>query len=420
MPVFDPHRPPEQSLIDDCVHCGFCLPSCPTYLLWGQEADSPRGRIVLIDEGLNAAEELSAEMVSHFDSCLGCMACMTACPSGVRYDRLIGRVRPQIERNFERPMADRALRLVLFETLPNPRRLRALAPMLTAARKMRLDRIPTRLSLLLKVAPHAEARHAKLPERTAAVGERRGRVAVLLGCVQRVFYPHVHRATINALAAEGFEVLAPPAPDCCGALELHGGEEEAAFARARATVAAFGGLGQIDHVVVNAAGCGSAMKEYGELLETLEARAFSARVRDITELLCSITPRAPRGPVPIRVVYHDACHLQHAQRIRAEPRALLAQIPELQLLEVGTEQEICCGSAGIYNLVQPEPAAELGRRKAKLLLDTGAQAVAAANPGCTAQLDLHLRELGHPLPIFHPVELVWRSIQTAARSRPGH
>jgi glycolate oxidase iron-sulfur subunit len=410
VPVFDPQRPPEQSLVDDCVHCGFCLDSCPTYTLWAQEADSPRGRIVLIDEALNGTGALSDETVSHFDSCLGCMACVTACPSGVQYDRLIERVRPQIERGYERSTADRALRLLLFETLPHPRRLRALAPMLTAARKMRLDRLPERLSLLLKVAPRTEVRRVRLPERTAPVGERRGRVGLLLGCVQRVFYPEVHQATIGALAAEGFEVLAPQAPDCCGALELHGGEEEAAFARARATIAAFDHLGELDHVVVNAAGCGSAMKEYGELLGTPEAEAFSARVRDATELLGSISPRAPRGPVPLRVAYHDACHLQHAQRIRDQPREMLRQIPELELLEVGAEQQICCGSAGIYNLVRPDAAAELGARKAKHLIDTGAEAVAAANPGCTAQLDRHLRELGHPLPIYHPVELVWRSI----------
>jgi glycolate oxidase iron-sulfur subunit len=226
----------------------------------------------------------------------------------------------------------------------------------------------------------------------------------------------VHQATINALAAEGFEVLAPKAPDCCGALELHGGEEEAALARARATIAEFARLGELDHVVVNAAGCGSAMKEYGELLGTPEAKAFSARVRDLTELLGSIEPRAPRGPVPLRVVYHDACHLQHAQGVREEPRAMLSQIPELELLEVGTEQAVCCGSAGIYNLVQPKAAAELGARKARHLVDTGAEAIAAANPGCAAQLDMHLRELGHPLPIYHPVELVWRSIAAASRS----
>ena len=413
MLAFDAHRPPDQSIVDDCVHCGFCLESCPTYVLWAQEADSPRGRIVLIDEGLHSDHKLTDEMVSHFDSCLGCMACVSACPSGVRYDRLIERVRPQIERGHQRDAADRALRLLLFETLPHPRRLRALAPMLAAARRLGAERLPERLAMLAKVAPRVPLRRTrggKLPERTPATGEQRGRVALLLGCVQRIFYPQVHRATVATLAAEGFEVLAPPVPDCCGALELHGGEEEAAVARAQATMAAFQALGDLDYVVVNAAGCGSAMKEYGELLETGQARAFSERVRDVTELLASVPRRANLGPVALRVAYHDACHLAHAQRVRDQPRELLEEIPDLELLEVRQEREICCGSAGIYNLVQPRAAAELGARKARHLLETGAQAIAAGNPGCAAQLDLYLRELGQPLPIHHPVELLWRSI----------
>jgi glycolate oxidase iron-sulfur subunit len=413
MPAFDSHRPPEQALVDDCVHCGFCLDSCPTYVLWAEEADSPRGRIVLIDEALNQADGLSPEMVTHFDRCLGCMACVTACPSGVQYDRLIERVRPQVERHHERSAAEQALRLLLFETLPHPKRLRRLVPMLAAARKLGAERLPERLAILAKVAPRTTvqaARHSRVPARTPAVGPQRGRVVLLLGCVQRVFFADTNRATISTLAAEGFEVLAPEAPDCCGALELHAGEEEAAVARAQATIAAFSRLGPLDHVIVNAAGCGAAMKEYGELLGSPAAREFAAKVSDITELLASVEPRAPRGPVPLRVVYHDACHLAHAQGVRAQPRDLLSAIPGLQLLEVETERDVCCGSAGIYNLVAPQAGAALGARKARHLLETGAQAIAAGNPGCAAQLDLHLRELGHPLPIHHPIELLWRSI----------
>jgi glycolate oxidase iron-sulfur subunit len=227
----------------------------------------------------------------------------------------------------------------------------------------------------------------------------------------------VHRATISTLAAEGFEVLAPTLPNCCGALELHAGEEESAVLRARATVAAFAQLGDLDYIVVNAAGCGAAMKEYGDLLGTPEASAFSGRVRDVCELLASVPPRAKRASVHLRVVYHDACHLQHAQQIRDQPRELLSSIPGLELLEVGAESAICCGSAGIYNLVQPRAAAELGARKAQHLLDTGAQAIAAGNPGCAAQLDMHLRELGQPLPIHHPVELLWSSISGVGAPR---
>jgi glycolate oxidase iron-sulfur subunit len=421
MGAFDLHRPPEQALVDDCVHCGFCLETCPTYVLWGAEADSPRGRIVLVNDGLNSDAPMSDQMATHFDRCLGCMACVSSCPSGVQYDRLIERVRPQVERHHRRPPPERALRRLLYETLPHPKRLRALAPMLSASRRLGLERrLPERLAAVAKVAPRVpvgRAANAGVPVVTPAVGPVRGRVGLLLGCVQRVFYPGVHRATVHALAAEGFEVHAPTRPDCCGALEFHGGEEPAAIRRAQQTIAAFaaaGGAAGLDHIVVNAAGCGSAMKEYGELLDTDEARAFSARAKDVSELLGSVEPRAPRGPVPLRVAYHDACHLAHAQGVRTPPRQLLRTIPGLELIEVGVERDVCCGSAGIYNLVMPEAAAQLGARKARHLIDTGAQAIAAGNPGCAAQLDMHLRQLGCPLPIYHPVELISRSIAAAA------
>jgi len=410
---FDAHRPPEQSIVDDCVHCGFCLDTCPTYALWGDEADSPRGRIVLIAEGLADGAELSEEMVTHFDRCLGCMACVSACPSGVAYDRLIERVRPQVERHVARPRAERAFRRLLFETLPHPYRLRALAPLLAASRRVPLDRLDERLAVVAKVAPRASTREVwktRLPEHVAPAGEPRGRIGLLLGCVQRVFFADVHRATIRTLVAEGFEVFAPRSPGCCGALELHAGEEDAAIKRVRKTIAAFA---NVDYVLTSAAGCGSAMKGYGELLEDAPARLFSSKVLDICELLADVEPRTPRGPVPLRVAYHDACHLAHAQGIRAQPRSLLRAIPGLELLEVTSEPEICCGSAGIYNLVAPQPAAELGARKARSLLSTGAEAIAAGTPGCAAQIDMHLREAGHPLPIYHPIELVWRSIEAA-------
>ncbi|HTX30017.1 MAG TPA: heterodisulfide reductase-related iron-sulfur binding cluster [Solirubrobacteraceae bacterium] len=417
MAAFDDHRTPQLDIVEDCVHCGFCLDTCPTYALWADEADSPRGRIVLIGDALTSAEEVSDEMVTRWDRCLGCMACVTACPSGVRYDRLIERVRPQVERHHRRSLPERALRRLIFSTLPHPGRLRAVAPMLGPARRLSDGLLPGRLAALTKVAPRAPLRklmRSRLPERTPAVGPRRGRVGLLLGCVQRVFYAEVQLAAIRALAAEGFEVLAPRAPACCGALEFHAGEEGAAVKRAEDTIAAFAALGELDYVVITAAGCGSAMKEYGDLLDTPAAHAFARRVRDVTEILGDLEPVAPRGPVPLRVAYHDACHLAHAQAVRSQPRQMLQGIPELELLEVGAERDLCCGSAGIYNLIQPEPAAELGARKASHLVETGAQAIAAANPGCAAQLDLHLRELGHPLPIYHPVELVWQSIKAGS------
>jgi glycolate oxidase iron-sulfur subunit len=407
-----------QEHVDDCVHCGLCLDTCPTYVLWAQEADSPRGRIIQIGEAITGDGTVTTEMAAHIDSCLGCMACVTACPSGVSYDRLLAEARPAVERQHTRSPAERALRLLLFETLPYPDRLRALLPALTAAKRIRggllAAAMPERLAVLAAVAPEPPTREqlrTPIPEFTAAIGTRRGRVGLLLGCVQRVFYSDVHRATIGLLTAEGFDVLAPRLPDCCGALELSAGEQEHGIARAQATIAAFAGLGELDAVITNAAGCGAAMKDYGPLLNTAAAWEFAGRVRDATEFLAEIEPRTRRGPIALRVVYHDACHLSHSQGITEQPRELLAQIPELELLEVADEAAICCGSAGVYSALQPEPAAALGRRKAERLIASGAQVIASANPGCAAQISRHCRELGTPLPVQHPLELLWRSAQ---------
>lgn len=416
-PAWDSERPPEPALIADCVHCGFCLPTCPTYSLWGEEADSPRGRIVLMDAGHSSP--LSAPMVGHLDNCLGCMACVTACPSGVRYDRLIEDTRGQVERHWRRSAPDRALRRLLFALLPHPRRLRLLVPALWVARALRLDRLGAllpfpRLAALARLAPPTGDR-VSLPERTPArEGPPRGTVALLQGCVQRVFFGHVNRATAAVLSAEGFEVASPAEPRCCGALQLHAGESEDARDLARATIAA---LEPYDHVAVNAAGCGSAMKDYGHLLRddpawAARAESFVERVQDVSELLAATAPRAKRGRVPLRVAYHDACHLAHAQGVREQPRELLRGIPGIELVEPA-EWEICCGSAGIYNFVKPEPAAELGRRKAESLLATGADAVVAANPGCAVQIAAHARELGHPIEVLHPIELLARSVAQA-------
>ncbi len=422
---FDARRPPEQAIIDTCTHCGFCLPTCPTYVLWGEEMDSPRGRISLMDLGLEGGSELSAEMVTHFDRCLGCMACVTACPSGVRYDRLIETTRPQVERNFARPAAERRFRRLLFALFTHPARLRALVPLLAAFRGLGL-RARTRdarwlgrfrrLRALGALAPAVPARAAftRLPRFLPARGRRRARVGLLQGCVQRVLFHEVNEATARVLAAEGFEVVAPGLPRCCGALPLHAGEEDAARELARSAIAALEGC---DLVAVNAAGCGSAMKGYAHLLEddpgwAARARDFVERVRDVSELLTEEEPVARRHPVPLRVAYHDACHLAHAQGIREEPRALLRQVPGLELLEP-RGWEVCCGSAGLYNLLEPEAAAELGRRKAENLLETGAEAIAAANPGCVLQISAHLERLGRPLPVHHPVEILDASVRGA-------
>ena len=419
MSGYDATRAPQLDLIGDCVHCGFCLPTCPTYVLWGEEMDSPRGRIVLMKEGY---EEISAPLMTHLDRCLGCMACVTACPSGVRYDKLIEDARPQLERNVERPPLERAHRRLIFELFTRPGRLRALAPgaalaqrlgLPRLARRPRVRRLAPRLAAMLSMTPEASMRSSlsRLPEHFEARGEKRGTVALLQGCVQRVFFADVNEATARVLAAEGFEVHAPRLPRCCGALPMHAGEDVEARALAKATIEALDGY---DTVIVNAAGCGSAMKDYGHVLRdepdwAERAAAFSARVRDVSEFLAQAGPRAERRPIEIKVAYHDACHLAHAQRVRSQPRELLRGIPGLELVEPA-DWELCCGSAGIYNLVQPEPAAQLGERKARNLLDTGAEAVVAGNPGCALQISAHTERLGRPLPVLHPMELLARSI----------
>ncbi len=379
-------------LIDDCVHCGFCLPTCPTYDLWSEEMDSPRGRIVLMKE--LADGQISPELVTHVDRCLSCMACVTSCPSGVRYDLMVNEARAQIEDRFRRSRGERLKRRLVFAMFPHHRRLRALIPLLPLAR---LGRPIPKLRELSRLAPERPPRLAPMRDVTPARGEKRGRVGFLQGCVQRAYFPQVNLQTVDVLAAEGWEVHAPAALECCGSLELHAGERQRAEKRAQDTIAAFA---DDDLIVTNAAGCGSGMKEHPDLTD---------KVRDITEILTAHEARATRHPIELRVAYHDACHLAHAQAIREQPRELLRGIPGLELLEPDG-WELCCGSAGIYNLTEPGTAAELGRAKAERLLATGAEAIASANPGCSLQIQAHLRELGRPLPIYHPIELLHMSI----------
>jgi glycolate oxidase iron-sulfur subunit len=416
---------PQRALIDACVHCGFCLPSCPTYVLWGEEMDSPRGRVYLMKAGLDGRTALSETFTQHFDACLGCMACVTACPSGVQYGPLIERTRAQIEQNYQRSVADRLFRAVLFKVLPYPSVLRfALAPLavgrsaLSALAKSPLSAVlPERFRAMLLLAPRVTlgSLAASVPERTAAVGARRLRVGMLSGCVQRMVFPEVNAATIRVLAAEGCEVIAPAGQGCCGALSRHSGRLDEARAFARRTIDTFDRAG-VDVVVVNAAGCGSSMKEYGELLEddpawASRAHEFSARVRDISELLVELgEPRATRHPIQATVAYHDACHLSHAQRVRVQPRALLAQVPGLKVVDIA-EPDICCGSAGVYNLVQPGAAAALGDRKASHIKAVQPDIVATGNPGCTLQITAAFERIGFRRPVVHPIELLDRSIR---------
>ena len=414
-------RAPERDLIDDCVHCGFCLPHCPTYQSWAEEMDSPRGRIDLMRGVREKKIELTDGVVGHFDKCLGCMACVTACPSGVKYDVLIEETRAMIEHRHSRGLFDRLHRELIFALFPYPGRLRALVVVLLAYVKTGLrwllralglyKLLPRRLAQFDELLPPLSAHQvfARLPALTPAQGERRARVALVAGCVQRVFFPGVNEATVRVLSAEGCEVLVPEEQGCCGALSMHAGREEESLRFARALVERFEKL-ELDAVVVNAAGCGSHLKDYGRLLKDDRARAFSAKVRDINEYLAALPPRARRHPLNLRIAMHDPCHLVHAQRIRAQPRALLSGIPGAVLVEVA-DSEQCCGSAGIYNLIQPESADEIGARKADNVLATGAQLIASANPGCTMQIGKILQQRGKSIPAAHPIEILDASLR---------
>jgi len=428
-----PERP-SPALIDKCVHCGFCLPTCPTYLLWGEEMDSPRGRIYLMKAELDGRVGMGPSFVEHFDRCLGCLACVTACPSGVQYGPLIEKERAQIEHRHTRGPGDRLFRTLLMAILPYPGRMRlAMLPLLIVGPLLRaLTRtgseapatrpegtggsIGRRIAAAVRLAPRVtwSGLVDRLAERTPAVGSERRTVALLAGCVQRLTFAKVNHATVRVLAAEGCTVHVPADQGCCGALPLHAGHIEQARALARHNIEVFERTG-VDRIAVNAAGCGSAMKEYGELLAddpawADRAKAIAEKVRDVTELLAELgEQRAVRRPLAARVVYHDACHLAHGQGVRTQPRALLQGIPGLELL-TPAESEICCGSAGIYNLVQPDPAAQLGARKVRHIAALSPDMIATANPGCTLQIAAAARGLGHDWPIFHPIELIDASI----------
>jgi glycolate oxidase iron-sulfur subunit len=427
-----------RTVASDCVHCGFCLPACPTYQLWGEEMDSPRGRIHLVTQLLDGAGMTEAA-AGHFDRCLGCMACMTACPSGVQYDQLIEAARVWTEEAHAGPPAretpgaagapgapgapgrrsrrDRAARAAIFALFPYPRRLRAAVRPLRLAQRTGIDRrlarskLPGRVSPVLgaamRLAPPPAA-NLRLPERVAAIGPRRAVVGMLTGCVQAVFFPQVNAATARVLAAEGCDVIIPRDQGCCGALSLHSGREAEAARFARQTIAAFERAG-VDAIVVNSAGCGSAMKEYGRLLPG-EGAAFGAKVRDVAEFLAELGPVAERHPLPVTAAYHDACHLGHAQRITRQPRDLLRAIPDLNLVEL-PDAGTCCGSAGVYNLLQPEAAAELGDRKADAVHAAGAPLLISANPGCSLQIAAALAARGEHIDVAHTAEILDASIR---------
>ncbi len=418
--AFDRHDPPEMEKLLDCVHCGFCLPTCPTYLALGNEMDSPRGRIYLMRSAAEGRVGISDSFVEHMSLCLVCRACETACPSGVDFGHLMEATRGQVARHYTRSLPDRLLRRFILGVFTNPGLLRLLVPPLRAYQRLGIQRA-LRKSGLLKLLGRwggmesllpelaGSAAIPDLPEVTLAVGEKRGRVALLQGCVQRVFFAGVNRATVRVLAANGFEVAIPRGQGCCGSLLVHEGEREAGKALARKAIDVFEAAGA-DYVAINAAGCGSVMKDYGELLKddpryATRAAAFSQRVRDVSEILADAGLTGTLHPLPLRVTYHDACHLVHGQRIRSGPRALLRAIPNIDLVEL-TEADFCCGSAGVYNLLHPEAAREVLARKLDRLAETRAQVVVSGNPGCLLQIEKGLRERGMQMRVVHTVEVL--------------
>jgi len=423
--AFDAHHPPAREIIDKCVHCGFCLPACPTYVLWGEEMDSPRGRIYLMKLAAEGTVQINPTWVSHFDSCLGCVSCMTACPSGVDYGKLIEATRAQIERNVERTPEEKRHRRFLFERFTHPGRLRSMRTQLFAYQKSGLQFLARRFGIVRMLPKRWQTMEALLPklapqetvpEYTRAVGTKRRRVGLLLGCVQREFFSQVNAATVRVLAAEGCEVVAPGEQGCCGALLVHAGEEAAAVGFAKKMIDLFE-QATVDVIVTNAAGCGSHVKEYAHLLRddpsyAARARKFAAKCKDVSEVLAELEPRAPRQPLKLRVAFHDSCHLQHAQGVRAQPRALLSRIPGLELAEI-PEPALCCGSAGIYNLVQPDTARELGDRKAQHIAGLNADVVATGNPGCVLQLQSSLARLQQKTPVVHTIQLLDASLRGA-------
>ena len=392
--------------IEACVHCGFCLPVCPTYLVLGEEMDSPRGRIYLMKSVLEG--DLAVQDAMPFiDRCLGCLACVTACPSGVRYGDLVTPFRAYARGQAGYGFWERLQHTLVNETLPYPGRFRSAAAMGKLAKPLR-GALPKEMQNMLALLPERLPASSDLPARVPAEGQRRARVALLVGCVQQILAPEINWATLRVLARNGVEVVIPAEQVCCGALLLHTGDHEQARRLARQNLRAF--PDDIDAVLTNAAGCGSGMKEYALLFKGLPeeeaALQFTGRVQDVSQFLSGLGLAEPPGlPQPLKAVYHDACHLAYAQGITDAPRRLLSALPNLTLLET-TDGGLCCGSAGVYNLEQPDIASELGRRKADTILQSNAEAVVAGNIGCMVQIRTHLQALGKSLPVFHTFELL--------------
>ena len=411
--------------VNQCVHCGLCLAYCPTFSELGTEMDSPRGRIFLVKSLAEGRIALSDSTVRHLSLCLDCRACETVCPAGVPYGRLIEAAKAEIERQRPGGWLRRAFRWLNFGVLLGRPRLLALAASALRVYQVTGLQALVRKSGILRVLPGtlpawdallpavpAGADRAPLPVVTPGAAPRRGRVALLTGCVQSAVFGSDNRATARVLARNGWDVIAPRAQGCCGALNAHGGDHARALDMARRTIETFE-REDVEAIVVNTSGCGAHMKAYGTLLAddpawAERARRCAARVRDISEFLVATPLRGPLHAVPMTVTYHDPCHVVHGQKIRTAPRALLAQIPGLRVVDL-PESDWCCGSAGIYNLTEPEMAGRLLRRKIRHVLGTGAAAVVTANPGCILQIQQGLRDAGSSIEVLHLVELLDRA-----------
>ncbi len=393
--------------IESCVHCGFCLAACPTYRELGQEMDTPRGRIVLMKQVLEGTLPLE-DALPHTDRCLGCLACEPACPSGVPYRDLLSPFRALAEKKRRRTFMERIRRWLVSATLPHPARFRIAAWMGKFAREF-APLFPKSFRAMLGLIPESVPPRESWPAVTPAVGKRRARVALLTGCAQQVLAPDINTATIAVLARNGIEVVVPPAQACCGALAWHVGDIDSAQRFARKNLAAF--PADVDAILTNAAGCGSGMHEYHLILAGTEladaAEKFRHRVMDAAVFLARLGDLAPvpdSGKIT-RIAVHDACHLLNAQGIRDEPRALLGAIPDAQIINL-PDPHLCCGSAGTYNLDQPEIAASLGAAKARAIAATRADVVATGNIGCLTQLKLHLAKQGAQIPIRHTMQIL--------------
>ncbi|HAB17963.1 MAG TPA: heterodisulfide reductase-related iron-sulfur binding cluster [Verrucomicrobiota bacterium] len=408
---------PMADAVSQCVHCGFCLAACPTYRELGQEMDTPRGRIVLMKDVLEG--HLPWESAQpHVDRCLGCLACEPACPSGVPYRDLISPFRAVAQASSRRSLGERFRRFITAKTLPYPNRFRLAARLGIMARTW-MPWLPRGLKPMLELLPEQLPAHESWPAVTPARGERRARVALLIGCAQQVLDPDINSATIEVLSRNGVEVVIPAGQGCCGGLAWHTGDLAAARGFARRNLAAF--PEDVDAILTNAAGCGSALHEYALILrgtpQEVQAESFCERVQDVSAFLARLGLRDPFAERQLKVAYHDACHLSNAQGVRRQPRDLLRAIPGMQVVEI-IDSDLCCGSAGSYNLDQPAIAASLGEQKARAIIATGAEVVVSGNIGCLTQLRHHLQKSGSKIPVRHTFQLLRDAYQQKGLAHP--